>query len=251
VVAYWVVLDTYLGGILAAATVLFWRLSRGAPGALRIGLRCVAAGLALDFLYAAQKVVLVIAGAAAPTGTVERVFDGLRAVGALLAVGGALVPAVGWVRSLVRAYGSLYALRPLWQTMRRAYPDIILFPRRRALLELSGVDDVHVRLYRRVIEIRDGLLALREHLPADAGTEAGSFLAGRGAALAEACCIRLALYRKESGYPPAGDGRWASVGADLADEVRWMREVSGCLRRPEPARFVAWWAGREAVSPHR
>jgi hypothetical protein len=135
--------------------------------------------------------------------------------------------------------------------MRRAFPDIILFPARRAVLELFGVDDVHLRLYRRVIEIRDGMLVLRDHLPADAGTEAAAYLDTRAsghpdrAALAEACCIELALHRLRAGRRSRGsDGRWARVGAELADEVRWMRKVSGCLRRDEPAGFVAWWTRR-------
>jgi Family of unknown function (DUF6545) len=256
VVVYWVLLDTYLGGMLAAATVQFWRMSRDAPpGALRIGLRCIVVGLFLTALYAAQKVGFVVAhgfGATVPARLAGPVFDGIRTMGAILAVGGALVPATGWIRSVIRAYRSLPALRPLWETMRRAFPGIILFSTRRALVERFGVDDVHLRLYRRVIEIRDGLLVLRDHLPSDAGPAATGYLdaqvpAGSGvdrAALAEACCITLALDRQRSGCPPDGDGRWARVGDDLADEVGWMRKVAACLHRPEPAGFVAWWAAR-------
>jgi hypothetical protein len=256
VVVYWVLLDTYLGGILAAATVQFWRMSRTAPpGALRIGLRCIVVGLFLTALYAAQKVGLVVArgfGATVPARLVGPVFDGIRTTGAILAVGGALVPATGWVRSVTRAYGSLRALRPLWETMRRAFPDIILFSTRRALVERFGVDDVHLRLYRRVIEIRDGLLVLRDRLPPDVGPAAVAYLDARvpadagveRAALAEACCVALALHRLRSGYPAALGGQWARVGDDLADEVSWLRKVSACLRRPEPTGFVTWWAAR-------
>jgi hypothetical protein len=270
-VAYWVVLNTYLGGILAAAIALFWRMGRAAPRerrALRIGLRCIVTGLALTLLFAVQRIVFVVAhalGAGAPAIAKGPLFDVLRAVGVLLALGGGLVPAVGWVRATLGAYRSLRALRPLWQAMREAFPDVILFPPRRALLERFGVDDVHLRLYRRVIEIRDGLLALREHLPADAAAQAAAYLDARGtterterseghegvpgqrgggypdrAALAEACGIALALHLRRSGQrAPGGGGRWAHVGADLADEVGWMARVSACLRRPEPAGFVA------------
>jgi hypothetical protein len=255
VVAYWVVLDTYLGGILASATAQFWRMSRAAkPGALRTGLRCIVVGLLLNFTYAVQKVVLVVAhalGATVPIGVLGPTFDGLRAAGVLLALAGALVPATGWVRTIARAYRSLRALHPLWQTMRRAFPDIILFSPRRALVERFGVDDVHLRLYRRVIEIRDGMLVLRDYLPAGAGAEATTLLDLRRpdyldrAALAEACCIKLALHRLRSGNrAPGSDSRWAPVGADLTDEVRWMRKVSGCLLREEPVAFVAWWTRR-------
>jgi hypothetical protein len=186
-----------------------------------------------------------------PPAVLRPVFDGLRAAGVILALAGAVVPATGWIRSVAGAYRSLRAVRPLWQAMRQAFPDVILFPPRRALLERFGVDDVHLRLYRRVIEIRDGMLVLRDHLPADAGTEVAAYLDTRApghpdrAALAEACCIELALHRLRSGRRSQGsDGRWARVGAELADEVHWMRKVSGCLHRDEPAGFVAWWTRR-------
>jgi hypothetical protein len=260
-VAYWVVLDTYLGGILAAASALFWRMGRTAPRerrALRVGLRLIVAGLLLTLLFAVQRIVFVLAhalGAGVPAIAMGPVFEVLRAVGAILALGGGLVPAVGWARATLGAYRSLRALRPLWQAMRAAFPDVILFPPRRALLERFGVVDVHLRLYRRVIEIRDGLLALREHLPADATHAAAGYLDEHGsaypqrAALAEACGIALALHLRRSGWraPGGAGGRWAEVGADLADEVGWMRQVSGCLRRPEPAAFVNWWTVREST----
>jgi hypothetical protein len=262
VVAYWVVLEVYLGGILAAAAALFWRMSRAASrGALRTGLRCIVVGLLLHVIYAIQKTGLVVAhawGARVPTDVLGPAFDALRTAGAIIGLAGAVVPATGWVRSVAGSYRSLRVLRPLWQIMRQSFPDIILFSPRRALFERFGVDDVHLRLYRRVIEIRDGMLVLRDYLPADAAAEASAFLDIRHtprrdrAALAEACCIALALHRLRSGERSHdGGSRWAHVGADLADEVRWMRKVSRCLRRDEPAAFVAWWTRRhrEEVEP--
>jgi hypothetical protein len=122
--------------------------------------------------------------------------------------------------------------------MRTAFPEVVLVPSPR-----FAVDDVRLRLYRRVIEVRDGMLALRDHLPPDAIVQARAFLAGRGQdtpALAEACGIELALHRFRSGEPAQpGPARWARVGPDLADEVTWLRAVSLGLRRPEPAAFTA------------
>lgn len=178
--AYWVTLNGYLGTVLAIAAVLFWRISRSAPaGLLRNGLRAITVGMLIMAVYATLKTALIVAHAFGVTIDVESIeptANGLRATGTILAVIGAAVPATGKIRSIVRAYRSLWALHPLWRVMRRTFPEIILFSRRRALVELAGVDDVNLRLYRRVIEIRDGMLALRDYLPAGGLDDARTFL---------------------------------------------------------------------------
>ncbi len=241
-VAYWIVLNGYLGSILGIATVMFWRTGRSAPaGPLRYGLRAIATGAFLIALFAVLKTAMIVLhslGIPVPVQSVEPVTAGLRAFGTLVAVVGAVVPAGGKVRSAVRAHRSLWALRPLWLVMRRTFPEVILFPRRRALLELAGVDEVQLRLYRRVIEIRDGMLALRDHLPAGTLAEAREQV-GDSPALIEACGIARALHRHRSGATPTEHGdRWATIGGQLADEVAWLSAVSAAIRRPEPGAFA-------------
>jgi hypothetical protein len=239
--AYWVVLNGYLGTSLGITTVLFWRLCRSADGLLRNGLRAITIGTFMIALYAALKVALIVAygfGVTVSVDEIEPVANGLRSFGTILTLVGAAVPAGGKLRSVVAAYRSLWALRPLWRVMRRTFPDVILFSRRRALVELAGVDDVQLRLYRRVIEIRDGMLTLRDYLPAGALADARVFV-GESPALIEACGIALALRRHRSGAAPAeGGDRWADVGGELADEVAWLGAVSTAFRRSEPAEFA-------------
>jgi hypothetical protein len=247
-IAYWVVLNGYLGAVCATATVLFWRISRSAPaGLLRHGLRAMAIGTALVTLYAAVKTGIVGAhhlGVMPALRTVEPVADAVRTVGMMIAVVGAAVPAGGKLRSVLSAYRALWVLRPLWRPMRQTFPDLILIPRRRAVLDLIGVNDVQLRLYRRVIEIRDGMLMLRDYLPAGALAEAREF-AGDDPALVEACGIALALARHHSGAPPAENGdRWAEIGGGMAEEVAWLGAVSTAFRRDEPAAFA-----RRAATP--
>lgn len=240
--AYWVVLNGYLGTILTIATLLFWRIGRSATASLlRNGLRTIAVGTCTIALYAVLKIVLMVAyafGATVPLDTIEPIANGLRNLGMILAVIGAAVPAGGKLRSIAGAYRALGALRALWLVMRRTFPDVILFSRRRALIELAGVDDVQLRLYRRVIEIRDGMLTLRDYLPAGAHSEARVFV-GESPALIEACGIALALHRHHAAATPGDSGeRWAEVGGDLADEVAWLSAVSAAFRRKEPAEFA-------------
>ena len=146
----------------------------------------------------------------------------LQGAGTLLAVGGALVPAGRRARSVLAEYRSLLALRPLWTAMRDAFPEVILFSPRRAVVEMAGVDEVRLRLYRRVIEIRDGMLALRPYL-CGVLPETPE---------AEAAAIAQALRRRASGVSPSGESAgFAPVGPEMADEVAWLSRVSKAHRR--------------------
>jgi hypothetical protein len=93
------------------------------------------------------------------------------------------------------------------------------------VFELAGVDDVHLRLYRRVIEIRDGMLALRPYLADDAPE-------GADPAQAEAAAIASALRRRaqDESTTPRKEG-FAEVGPEMADEVAWLSRVSRAYRR--------------------
>ena len=241
-VAYWVVLEAYLSAVLVTAAMLFASVAREAPPRLpRLGLRAMAAGTGLVVLYAAVKAALIVAhGAGVPIDFTRfeptaRVFQG---GGILLVLAGLLVPATRRIRSSVRAYRSLLVLRPLWTAMRDAFPEVILFSPRRAVIELAGVDDVHLRLYRRVIEIRDGMLALRGFLPETYAPGDVPATAGADAyrkARAEAQAIALALRRRAAGEMPCEQaGAWAPVGPEMADEVAWLSLVSGAYRRISP-----------------
>jgi hypothetical protein len=197
--------------------------------------------MSLISLYAALKTGVIVVhalGASLSVDRIEPAANAMRNLGIIICLIGAAVPAAGKLRSVVHAYRSLWALRPLWQVMRRTFPDVILFPRRRALLELAGVDEVQLRLYRRVIEIRDGMLTLRDYLPAGTLAAARRYV-GERPALVEACGIALALRRHRSGAVAAGtNDRWAEIGGEVADEVVWLSAVGAAFRRPEPAAFA-------------
>jgi uncharacterized protein DUF6545 len=227
VVAYWVVLESYLGAVLVIATVLFWTIARLAPAGLpRAGLRAMAAGSLLIAVYSALKATLIIvhgAGVTVNFPAIEPPAHALQGLGMLLAVSGGLVAATRRARAAAAAYRSLLALRPLWTAMRDAVPDVILFSPRRAVIELAGVDDVHLRLYRRVIEIRDGMLALRDDLPDDVPV-------ADDPAVTEARAIAVALQNRKGGGRTGHPGTWAPVGPDMADEVAWLSRVSRAYR---------------------
>ncbi|MEU8819428.1 MAB_1171c family putative transporter [Actinoplanes sp. NPDC048796] len=223
--AYWVILEGYLAYVLVNATTLFWSTSRQVgPGLPRFALRMMAVGTAMITVFAVFRVSALLAE---DLRTVEPIAEQIQTVAVLLTVTGGMLAASPRARSALTAYRNLLVLRPLWKAMRDTFPEIILFTPRRAIVELAGVDDIHLRLYRRVIEIRDGMLALRPYLerPEPGADETAN---------SEADAIVRALERRKAGEPPSkssAEAAWAPVGSTLADEVAWLSAVSRAYRR--------------------
>jgi hypothetical protein len=222
-VGYWVVLELYLAAVLTTSVLLFWRVARDAPAGLpRLGLRTVSVGLAMIVVYAVVKTVLIVLRGAGVPIDFEAVAPWgrtLQGLGTLLTVAGAVVPAGRRARSVWAAYRSLLMLRPLWKAMRDAFPEVILFSPRRAFFEMAGVDDVHLRLYRRVIEIRDGLLVIR---PYRSGSGAGEHR--------EAAEILAALRAREDGLPPLSPETTVQGGQDLGSDTEYLCRVADAFR---------------------
>ncbi|MFC4147269.1 MAB_1171c family putative transporter [Micromonospora mangrovi] len=259
-VLYWLVLEVYLGAALALATLLFWRIAnKSTAKLLRIGLRIIALGTLLNTGYALVKITFILihaAGEELPLRSAAGVLDLVLAlVAALIVVGGAL-PASALVWRIVRAHRTVGALSPLWRLMRSLFPDVVLpyrQDRRRALVDHG---EIRLLLYRRIIEIRDGILQLGAFVPAGAAEEALRFVRDAGvdetdeSALAEACRIELGVRRMRAGSPPrSGRDELVAGGANIEEESEWLSRVSQAVAHsPLPARFAQWWE-REHLRP--
>jgi hypothetical protein len=68
------------------------------------------------------------------------------------------------VRGWIHRYVTYQRLRPLWMMFYRVNPWIALTPPRPMVLDLLDPRDLDMRLYRRVVEIRDGRLAIQPYL---------------------------------------------------------------------------------------
>ena len=141
-------------------------------------------------------------------------------VGGMLFLAGVTYPGVrarvSAVRRRRRHRREHHALAPLWTVLVRAFPSIVLrTPPRGA----------HRVYYRRVIEIRDGLVQLSPYLDADFGEVAA---ADPGAA---AAALKTALERHAAGE--ASDGRAKQVlpaGADdIESDVRPLLALSAAM----------------------
>ncbi|MGW3951843.1 MAB_1171c family putative transporter [Streptomyces sp. NPDC004752] len=137
----------------------------------------------------------------------------------------------------VVAYLSYLRLRPLWDALYRATPGIALEPPQSLLVDLLPRRGLRYRLYRRVIEIRDGQLSLRPHLAqADEALVAGKDLTDITAAH-EAAVLMAGLRARGSDsvaiVAPAERDAALAQRHDLAAETEWLTQVARAFRRLE------------------
>ncbi|WP_441247913.1 MAB_1171c family putative transporter [Kitasatospora sp. McL0602] len=188
------------------------------PGLLRTGLRLVAAGGTSGLLWALAELIqlsgLVMTGR---QNTAEDVLSAPLAVLTLtLGLGGATLTAWGRQAAApvrwLRAWHSYRRLGPLWAALHAVRPEIALDG------EASPWGrSVQFALYRRVIEIRDGQLALRSYVHPRAVEWAGG--EARSAEV-EAAVIAAAVEAATAGHRFPGAGyRAPEVRAELAEET--------------------------------
>ncbi|MFF3271327.1 MAB_1171c family putative transporter [Streptomyces chrestomyceticus] len=242
---------------------------------VRRGLRIAAAGAAVELVYPAGRYADVFltqygwnplqwSDVSRTTLTIGMV---LNIVGWTAPLWG---PRVSAVRGWLADYRSYRLLRPLWLALHQAHPEISLPSSTGS--DLSALYDLRFHLHRRVIEIRDGCLALRGHH----GDPGAVLSPGRGAAEerqaeVEAAHIAAALaagprvpgqvpvpvpegraaedgsggggVAVDAAAPdPAGTGRASAAagGPDFSADVAWLVQVSRAFarqrRRPAAAR---------------
>jgi hypothetical protein len=220
--------------------VLTWSSVKTFPsGPLRMGMGWMGAGAVVGLAYCAHKAVYLVAstvtnGAWPQPEIMERVQALLLAGTVMIFVVGVLWPAsVRWplVRHLL-AYRACRRLYPLWRAYYEAEPTIALDAS--AGSDEAGrpsVRDIEIQLYRRVIEIRDGMLAVRPfaHPSSRELALVEAHKAGYHEAdlVGEAAWLELARRAKLRGHPPYNDDMPAARGGnDLASEIRVLSQIA-------------------------
>ncbi|GIH64696.1 MAB_1171c family putative transporter [Microbispora siamensis] len=248
VLEYWLV---YLACMAPASfrwVRLGWRYSNLANGpALRWGVRLAVIGTVDALAYHVHRMLFFVQHrfdlpylGPGPRALVEMFLPPLAHVlivaGFTMPVWGPRMPhMVAWLRQ----YRVYHGLGPLWLALYRAAPQIALAPPTSRLVELLWPRDLGLRLYRRVVEIRDGRLALLPYLDVDAaaaayGRAAATGVSGRKLdALAEAALLSAALRAKAGGADPVGS--WAPPlvpgGGDLDSDIAFLEDVARAFRR--------------------
>jgi hypothetical protein len=250
-VAGQLVLATYYFPALGRTAVLAWRCARRIPVRyIDVGMRAVAvaaiAELALIVARAAE-IIADLSGTPAPGWEIAGV-GAAQGIAIIAIIAGVTVtawfPAVAFGMLQWRMWSAWWRLRPLWAALVRAVPDVRLPP------QPGTRFNARYRLHRRVIEIRDGELALRPHLDgqvagetADAARSAG-LPADRRDATVEAAVIVAALAARQDGVPAHPGGTPAEPAAraprnDLDAEIARLVLVSREIRRSPLVRRLA------------
>ena len=218
---------------LVGVIVLFRRYARMVDGpALRTGLWLIVAGTAGAMLYLVNNTVMAASarfGFAYPPGRDVLAATILPAVSQVLVLLGIVLPALaGWV-SRFRLYRRL---SPLWTVLYRADPAIALDPP-----GVLALGKLKLRLYRRVIEIRDGLLALQPYrdpgvaVTARERAQQAGLRGTRLEAEVEATVVAAALHARAAGATPVEPEVGVSGGGDLDSDTTFLSDVADAYRR--------------------
>ncbi|SFW44167.1 MAB_1171c family putative transporter [Amycolatopsis australiensis] len=223
---------------LVACTTWIVRYQRVADRNLRIGLRLSAVGLASAAAGSVFRALYIVV--AWVFGPVVKVLLLLGVpfviVGGTLFLAGVTYPGVrariAALRRRRRHRREHHELAPLWTVLVRAFPSIVLRtpPRRRG--ERLSPRSVHRVYYRRVIEIRDGLVQLSPYLDADFGELVAADPAAAAAAL------QAALARHAAAEPSDGHAKQVlpAPADDIESDVRPLLALSAALGE----RGVTW-----------
>ncbi|MCK1795566.1 hypothetical protein MTQ01_05995 [Streptomyces sp. XM4193] len=261
--AYLMVWFGCLGTAMATATALFWGAGRqAAAGWLRTGLRLLGLGCAAGVLYSLLRAgyLLVRLVGTADAGTdaqVAEVTDLLKHAAIVLILLGTSIPAAGVAWRGWQQWRHLRRLRPLWAELTAAVPEVVLDEGLRR-------HELRLRLHRRVVEIRDALLALQPYIDPDRRAAAREAAAdaeteeSERRILADACWVEVARHAKLAGREPGSaparepdDGAtpvWGSLD-DLESEARLLIRLEHARHRATVREFVREHTDQEATQP--
>ncbi|MEV0278609.1 MAB_1171c family putative transporter [Streptomyces sp. NPDC050610] len=238
---YFSVFQTYIAIAMAVAGYLFFDAARHADSRwLRISTRTLGTGTVVGVLYSLVRIAYLLLRLTGITDdSTIRLADyasNLTRSGAIgLILIGSSIPAIGVAWRQAQDYRSLRNLRPLWEDLTAAAPDIVL--------KTPLLRSPRIRLHRTVIEIRDASLALAPYADDTMRRRARAAAASssHSDAAAEALWLRASREAKHEGLVPAGPASAPagdSAPLDFEAEVTYLKDLAVFYRSPEAAEFV-------------
>jgi Family of unknown function (DUF6545) len=244
---------SFFGLAVADLLHLSIRYSRLAEGALRWGMRLVAVGAVSGVFYLVYRCLQVLAAALHTTvpGDESAISTTLAGISGILLAVGVTMPLWGTRAAIpvrrARQYLAYRRLGALWQTLRDAVPEVALTSGQAMTGEYRSWQ-IGIRLYRRVIEIRDAQLVLVALADPDAVRQAEEDGRRRGLtgdrlrALIDAATLLAALRGGATGTggrPAGAVTRTEPIAgeASLTSESRYLEKVAAAFHtlRTTPA----------------
>lgn len=242
IAAYLLLYVTAVGTGMVEIARMGWRFANVAGRSwLQRGLRMVTAGAILYVAYCVNRALAVVmVRIGADPLNWEFVTPLTNGLGILFLTAGLTIPSWGPMCSAgmatLRASVAHARLFPLWRDLYWVNPTIPLHPPTPGWANRLIISDAGYRLYRRVIEIKDGCLALRPYLssaPADDGPHAVAPAAVEAKRIWSAIRAKAAsastAARKDVPLP------LSHTSSSFAEELVWLRRVAAEYRRlPQP-----------------
>ncbi|MFF8868185.1 MAB_1171c family putative transporter [Streptomyces sp. NPDC015139] len=240
------VFTLYIGVAMTVTAVLFAHAARHTSDRwVRAGHGLLGLGGVIGVLYALQRVMHLVdvAGGdvtAADIQNAARVSTVLKVAAIAAISAGSCLSPVSIAATALRERRALRQLEPLWRGLTEAAPSVVLSigpgPARTRLL-----------LHRRLVEISDATLTLREYVPADLQARALDMAKRAGyppkerSAVVEAAWLKTATLIAPTSPPYRGEHpQSGGDGMSPSAELRWIRQVSSAYdRSPRVAAFAA------------
>ncbi|WP_457062259.1 MAB_1171c family putative transporter [Mycobacteroides abscessus] len=177
--------------------------------------------------------------------SITHLFPLVRGAEAFLYGAAASVPVVKSISRSTRETVWLSRLYPLWRDITRSIDGLTLHkPRGYFLYLFLASADQRQGLYRKVIELQDGILELKRYVPPQELLAAAQHAQSHGldedmAAAAEAACwITSALRNRSMGHQPLADHQdQPQQNTSLSAEAAHLSKVSSFYSSPLPAKF--------------
>lgn len=250
---YWIAYLSYMIVVSGWTAFLLWRqVPRIATKAFRIALLALAIGTTFFLGFLGLRVAALFSASSQLPAVgvyISSIYSVGVTVGCSLAI---IMPFSQAVANWWRA-NRLYSL---WRALCDASPHIALHPPRARFADALTLRDSTHRLHRRIVEIRDGLLIMREWItPATydriAELIARENLSERDAeAAATASWLKIALDAKARGVDRvaksldlAGHG-----GVDSDSELRWLTAVAKAWASPLATKYSTTVAAHQLTS---
>ncbi|GAA0477776.1 MAB_1171c family putative transporter [Streptomyces sp. NPDC046215] len=232
---WWVFFAFHLAADTTCAIVCLRHSRPGTPALLRYGLRLFGTGI----LLASALWVLKLLYLHTFTPALAELFSPVTGTEAFCMATGAALPVLARIRAHRRDRAAYRGLEVLWQDLTATAPDVVLRPAGRLA---TAALPLQLLLYRRVIEIRDAMLVLRNYVPADTLDAIHRRVDGQALppplahARVTARWLAAALDARRAGHPPqpqtASLAPPGSAGTDLAEEIRALLLIAAAYRSP-------------------